>query len=670
MILKSLTLQHFRQFYGTQKLTFGANEDGAVTVILGENGRGKTGIYRAIIFGLYGEQKLEQDSNDANVTLANTKALQADFEGVKKGVEAKVMIEFQHTGVNYVIERSLLSIMDESRNPVERVQKVTLINLDSKEVYEDEMIVNDWMDNILDRRVKGYFFFDGERIERLTRASVEQRSEISSGIKNLLKIDHLVKARQVLIHLQKQTTKQLEKHSTGDYKKRLQEKVEIEDKLDAFARKKEDLLSYGSQQDHQLAKIEKDLTRYEGKMSEFDKRAEIEAQLEKEEQEAEYAFRRLQEFNSKLPYMLAKNTLYAVKSQIDAYLGAEIEDVSISIDLVENLLNDLTCICGDTFKKDSSQYQALQSLKKAAGYKLEKAEYFDLKANVMKLIGFLEDKENQLQHLLEQLEREQQEVEDLKVKLDSLNRKLKETKIDDLYRLNKEREEVYENRIKVKYQLQELEEQMHELHSAKEQNELALASLKVKSGVHKQLVEKQEELEKAIVAMDKLLQEFEKDVISELESLSTQNFKYLLDENGQRNIKSVQVEDDYSLEVLNVYNHPFLANISQGQRQVLSLSFITALAQVAGGNDTLEMPLFMDTPFGRLSDKHQNNLLDFIPNVCSQWVLLVTDREFSLTEQEQFINSGQVGKFYKLISEEASTTKIQEQTLEMVGGIV
>jgi DNA sulfur modification protein DndD len=40
------------------------------------------------------------------------------------------------------------------------------------------------IDSILDRRVKDYFLFDGEKIERLTRASIEQRREISAGIRN------------------------------------------------------------------------------------------------------------------------------------------------------------------------------------------------------------------------------------------------------------------------------------------------------------------------------------------------------------------------------------------------------------------------------------------------------------------------------------------------------
>jgi DNA sulfur modification protein DndD len=50
------------------------------------------------------------------------------------------------------------------------------------------------VNGILDSNVKEYFLFDGEKIQRLTLASIEQRHEIAKGIKNLLNVDALEKA--------------------------------------------------------------------------------------------------------------------------------------------------------------------------------------------------------------------------------------------------------------------------------------------------------------------------------------------------------------------------------------------------------------------------------------------------------------------------------------------
>ncbi len=64
MKLLKLCLKNFRQFKGAQELEFAAPAGGRrenVTVVFGENERGKTGIFRAIMFCLYGDQQLSQD---------------------------------------------------------------------------------------------------------------------------------------------------------------------------------------------------------------------------------------------------------------------------------------------------------------------------------------------------------------------------------------------------------------------------------------------------------------------------------------------------------------------------------------------------------------------------------------------------------------------------------
>lgn len=285
---------------------------------------------------------------------------------------------------------------------------------------------------------------------------------------------------------------------------------------------------------------------------------------------------------------------------------------------------------------------------------------------MMKLIGFLEDKEKLLQQLLEDIDRKEQELEEIRSQIEYISQRLRDTKIEDLDELNRKREQLIKQRTEMEIYIGRVDSEREELLAKREQNHLALRELRVKSGVHQQLIWKQDEVSKAIEAMDELIQQFEENVISELENTSTQNLRYLLDESGLMNIKQVKVLPDYSLEVVNHFGQSFLANISQGQRQVLSLSFITALAQVAGGTESLEMPLFMDTPFGRLSGKHQMNLLDFIPKVCSQWILLVTDKEFGEHEKQHFMQRGQVGKFYILESIEPGVTQIIEAPVQAV----
>ncbi|MDN6161806.1 MAG: AAA family ATPase [Atopostipes sp.] len=61
MKIEKLEIENFRQFYGKQVIEFGQGENN-VTIILGANGNGKTGIFRAIMFALYGDMSLEQEN--------------------------------------------------------------------------------------------------------------------------------------------------------------------------------------------------------------------------------------------------------------------------------------------------------------------------------------------------------------------------------------------------------------------------------------------------------------------------------------------------------------------------------------------------------------------------------------------------------------------------------
>jgi DNA sulfur modification protein DndD len=69
---------------------------------------------------------------------------------------------------------------------------------------------------------------------------------------------------------------------------------------------------------------------------------------------------------------------------------------------------------------------------------------------------------------------------------------------------------------------------------------------------------------------------------------------------------------------------PTREELSAGERQILSLSFIYAMARVSGE----DAPLVMDTPFGRLSGDHLSATAENLPELTSQLVLFVTDREW------------------------------------------
>src|SRR5690606_6733447 len=117
----------------------------------------------------------------------------------------------------------------------------------------------------------------------------------------------------------------------------------------------------------------------------------------------------------------------------------------------------------------------------------------------------------------------------------------------------------------------------------------------------------------------------------------------------------VKLGSDFHLEVIDRYGRPARPELSAGERQVLSLSFIAAMAQVSDE----EAPLVMDTPFGRLSSHHRNSITANLPKLADQLVLFVTDEE--LRDQAQANLQPYISTEYRLsFDRTTSCTKIEE----------
>ncbi|TGB03497.1 AAA family ATPase [Halobacillus salinus] len=659
MIITQLTMHHFRQFYGTQTIEFAHDGDEMVTVILGENGRGKTGLYRAVMYALFGDRTLEQDAKGKGVLLANSRALKEDEAGQHRGIESSVRIRFRHADKDYELHRSQLSRQQANGKVHEEASELILIDhTDGSRITKKEEVER-FIHDLLDERVKHYFFFDGERIERLTRVDEDQKEEVATGIRNLLKIDQVLKSRDVLGHMLKATSKQLEKHSTGDYKKALQKRNSLQEQIEEAK--------------NEQARINKEQTALAVRIQEIDNRLEELSQvsvairqrreLEKEKEGVSKGYAEAQQaltaLHSTIGLLMARDVLYEVKKQLDFYLGENRLEETMTASGLQELIHDLTCICGRAFDEDSEEYRRLQSLYRSVKSQESNQAYYEMKAEVMQLIGYLEGKESELSERLSDLKSYETRLESLNYQIEQLNQQVTGSSEQSIQELGEEREAVVTRKAQHEVEFRRLEEEWTELENELAKVDLQLKDLKVKSGLHQQLLTKEEKLKESVDVMDRAINGFEQDVIQDLELATSENLAYLLDDSGRQNLQDVKVEQDYSLEVYNAFNQPFLANISQGQRQVLSLSFITALAQVAGGNKALEMPLFMDTPFGRLSTDHQENLMNFIPQIASQWILLVTDREYDETVKRKFESSGVVGRFYRLESTEPGVTTIE-----------
>ena len=129
-----------------------------------------------------------------------------------------------------------------------------------------------------------------------------------------------------------------------------------------------------------------------------------------------------------------------------------------------------------------------------------------------------------------------------------------------------------------------------------------------------------------------VVRRYESESLGELRRSSSDWFRKLGDQVFVTAFSEISVGDDYSIEAIYRSGEEFLDNLSAGQRQVVALSFILALAQFASGSRWGGLPLVMDTPFARLSFQHRANILTVVPKACHQVIFLATRSEIASAE--------------------------------------
>lgn len=98
--------------------------------------------------------------------------------------------------------------------------------------------------------------------------------------------------------------------------------------------------------------------------------------------------------------------------------------------------------------------------------------------------------------------------------------------------------------------------------------------------------------------------------------------------------------------------------LSAGEKEALAFAFIAGLNLASG----TAAPLIMDTPFGHLDTDHQKNLINSLPDIPSQVIVLATDRDFpdSLLKGVRPHVAG-ILKIRRLgATEDASTVEVEE----------
>lgn len=659
MILKKIVLKNFRQFYDEQTISFG-NSENNVTVIFGENGRGKTGLYRAAIFCLFGERTLSQDGDLKNneIHLVNNYALNK-YKG--EGVPAFVQLDFIHQEIEYSLKRSMLGLLEDNEVS-EEIVEVELQYIDSSgnsKTTKDPEFISEKINNILDPRVKEYFLFDGEKIERLTRADNRQKKEIAKGIRNLLDVDILEKVMKSFEKAKSISRQHLKSKSTGEMQSVLKNIEESEDK-------QKQLVEQNNKIKEEIDNANDELIDIDEKLLEFNEIKELVEERKRLASKDSELDTQLNDKKTEMKAKIAKSASLLIHNEIsNVYkkLNLKVESgeipSAIKRQLIEIIIKNKECICKRPIETGTKEYnEILEWLKKTESFESDELALKTWR-DLNSVIDSAETVKDDMHRMLLEYGKIINSKTSITDRIDEIHEEIKDCRSDG-DSLEKQRERIEKDLLEMQKKLGVNESDLNliteELTKLNSKKDLLEKDESIKTELHKQF----NLIENANKALEVVYKSFSDDIKKLIGENASNFFEQLIDSAGHKNLKNVIVNDDYSLQVFDKYGDAFLADISAGQRQVMSIAFILSLAKVASGERLFEMPLFMDTPFGRLSYEHRENLINILPENCSQWILLATDTEFRKQEASALLKTKKFKTFYRLSSDNDGNTSIKQ----------
>lgn len=190
MLLKSMTLENFRQFRDAS-INFAQGEDGKnVTIIIGENGTGKTTFAQAFFWCLYGETGFS-DKIMLNKLVAEDMTPEEDKQ-------VKVVLNLHHGDVDYTLTRKQNYHKDYSNNVKgdNTIFDIGRKGRDGNTSFVKKSLCEAEVKSILPKELSKYFFFDGERIEKMSKdiSTGKKATDFAEAVKGLLGLNAIISA--------------------------------------------------------------------------------------------------------------------------------------------------------------------------------------------------------------------------------------------------------------------------------------------------------------------------------------------------------------------------------------------------------------------------------------------------------------------------------------------
>ena len=608
MLLQSIELQNFRQFIN-EKIDFSTDPERNVTLIIGENGTGKTTFAQAFFWCLYGETDFT-DKTMLNRVLAEQMT-------PDQKITVKVVLKLTHGSATYEVVRTQEYKKSYSNKVTgaNTVLNIAVKSGDGNTRYLKQLECEAEIKKILPKEISNYFFFDGERIEKMSKEVASGRK--SSGFSNAvvgLTGDSSGKIQQLSKRID-ELQSELERIAN-----RL---VEIDDEIDAASSAK--------------AKFEKDIKQYADGEKLQNERDRLTVELQKLKRvKAQFIKESCKKFNDGMTAFFSLSLAHRaleVLSHSD-FSGKDIPEMHSKT--IEFLLKRGTCICGTHLDPGTIPYNKVselmdylppQSIGVTVGQfiKDSRSKYskeISLYQDIAEQVSLISQQEESIAEYEEQLTiiSEKLDGDDIREQVKKLNAQIRAC-ADTITKRRGEQQQLLRKQGTFEEEMRQKENSRSELSLLDKNNQMIELCKAYTQRIYDELNAEYKQKEALIR--------------TKLQMYINEIFKSIYDGG-----LSLTIDEHYNISV---YVTDFDGGVETSTAQSISVifAFISAIIKMARENQiengdeaySEPYPLVMDAPLSAFDKRRIKAICSAIPETAEQVIIFIKDTDGELAEE-------------------------------------
>lgn len=669
MRLIELRLRNFRQFEGDHSLRLAPDVERNVTVVYGGNGSGKTTLLNAFTWCLYG--RVTQDFMFPERLISDGVWLRTR---AGDQAQAQVELDFEHNGEHYSLVRTARCArgegVDEQVPSIDaRLQRRTL---DGAVLVENP---KDFIDAVLPERLHHFFFLNGERFDHLLSADAFQ--DIDGAIKTILGIELIERGIRHLREVEKRLNSAYRKLGNAEETAILEKLEEAQTRNEKLLQDQADVATRIRHLDEETRVLDNRLRELGGSMLLQRERDELDSRFNSLDSQRKAAIdRRMDLISNKgfLPFVIpaASNVLEKYR---DMREQREIPR-PIKLQFVEDLLEHGSCVCGTDISQPGVARDKIIAWKAQAGRPELEEQWVGLGSRLGEWSNTHgSDFVDQFQQVTDEIGQIVNELLSVRARLSELSKELESADEEDIRELESARNRARSQRDE---QVRRDADIARDLKSTKQviaDLERALREAKAQSQeaevAHRRLVA----AEDVRMALEKMLDLRTDDVREELDKRIKRVYSSVV---KKRQVPGISRAFDLTLEE-DVEGRLMPKAMSTGEAQVLTLSFVGALADLA--RETYEQsrsgpinplasatggvfPFVADAIFGTLDVSFRREVSRLLPSLAPQVVLCLSKAQSASEVNEEL--APRIGAIY-VIDARMSRTDVDPESISIDG---